>query len=260
MKLFHRKFYFSKCPLSRYIFKNVGFIPVTVVIILLMNCSDPTGNGDNDNLFIPTTEARGPGGPAYIAGCIRDYLYGDQPVTNTKLFVMDQNDYSDTLVHIFINSTDASFNILEMPLDTVDLIFTNHSFFSRKVPGLCLKQNENSFYNPWSLGYFADSTLFMISIADSFVDGKTNIGYGPGVFAQFKVRVPDSISFSIIQASGCDTLHVYHNNDPVFDLTSGDIYDLLCKNISAVYGKVDYFIWFQEIFSTNPWIIENFVH
>ena len=46
---------------------------------------------------IPTTVAHGPGGPAYLYGFINDYVHPSKSVSNTKIYIMNHQDYTDTL-------------------------------------------------------------------------------------------------------------------------------------------------------------------
>lgn len=224
--------------------------------ILLLNfcfgCSKPTESDKKLSNVIPTTSVSGPGGSARLSGKFRDFVRPNQPVSNTHIYILNHRDYSDTLLHVFVNSTDATFRIVEMPTDTVDLVFLNEIFFSWKIATWPLKVDVNSFYNPGSVGYLLDSTLFMISVADSFVAGRTTIGYEGGLGVRFKLGVPDNVSLQIVKEAGCDTIRVYHHHDPIFDPIRGDIYHLLCGGYPKIYEKTNHFNWNQKVATASP--------
>lgn len=234
---------------------KTGLIPLLILTVLCLKCSKtPTDVDDKyDPPPIPPTTARGPGGPAYMAGFIVDYLKPNMRVVNTKLYVMNQHDYNDTLVHLTITSENASFLITDLPLDTVDLIFTHDNYLSAKVGQWILRVGQNSFYNPYSAGFFVDSTIAIIAVADSV--GRSNQpptgiqGYDHGAGVKFKVHVPDSVSWNIVQAFLYDTLRVYHYHDPVFDPDPGDLYDILYSPNSKFLTKerLLYFNWREEV-------------
>lgn len=226
---------------------------LVITLALYLACSKPTeGDNKEQSKIIPTTTTKGPGGPTRLSGKIRDFVRPDQPVPNTYIYILNQRDYSDTLLHAFVNSTDATFSIVDMPIDTVDLIFLNETFFSRKIASWPLKADVNSFYNPGSTGYFLDSTIFMISVADSFVAGKTPVGYEGSLGVRFKIGVPDSVSLQMVKEAGCDTIRVYHHHDPIFDPTHGDTYHLLCGGITKIYEKTNHFNRIQKVATANP--------
>ena len=194
-----------------------GFLLI-LPLILQLSCSSPTDPPIEE--IIPTTEAVGPGGPAYLYGFIKDFVHPSNSVTNTRIYIMNQQDYSDTLLRVFVNSTDASFKITEMPEGVYDLIFMNDNYLCAKIGKLLFNPNGNTFNNPNSSGYFIDSTIYIANIADSV--GRPDAppfglqGYGLGITVYLKSETADSIGWQIVQNSGCDTLRVDRYDDPVF--------------------------------------------
>ena len=171
-------------------------------------------------------------------------------------YIVKQQNYSDTLSYVFVNSTDASFKIIEMPEGIYDLIFINDKYLSAKLGKLTLKPTGNSFYNPNSSGYFIDSTIYITNIADSV--GRPDApefglqGYGPAITVYLKAETADSIGWQIVQNSGCDTLRVYRYNDPVFDPFENDVYNLHCYSIENVKSKLIYFNYQEAILLASP--------
>ncbi|MCG3121086.1 MAG: hypothetical protein ALAOOOJD_04033 [bacterium] len=239
--------------------KKVYF--VIFCVTFYVGCSQPTETEVITS--VPTTRAKGPGRPAYLAGNIRDYLRYAKAVTNTHLYVLDEINYADTVLHVLINSTDASFRLTEMPLKKVDLIFTNGSYLSRKISGLQLKPIRNSFYLPNSSGFFIDSTLTIIAVADSAnrPDApRVGIeGYVNRIVVRFKTDVPDSVSWRIVQVFKYDTLSVFHFHDSVFDPEPGDIYHIIYARHTNFLQKqrLLYFNWKREVIGAGPIILED---
>lgn len=235
------------------------FSLLLIMLVVIVGCKDPTEPGDDNKppiVPIPPTEAKGPGGPAYLAGDIKDYVHRPRVVTYTHVYVMNQQDYNDTLAHIFVTSGNASFKITDLPEDRVDLIFVNEKYLCGKIGKLLLKPNGNSFCNPLSGGYFIDSTMFITNIADSIGTPDAPAvglqGYGPGLVVHFKSETPDSVAWVIVQASNCDTLHVYRYDDPVFDPYENDVYYLKCADIETVSDKMLFFNWMKEVKDADP--------
>ncbi len=46
---------------------------------------------------------------------------------------MNHQDYSDTILHVFVNSTDASFKITKMPVGVFDILCMNDEFLCAKL-------------------------------------------------------------------------------------------------------------------------------
>jgi hypothetical protein len=80
---------------------------------------------------------------------------------------MNHQDYSDTILHILVNSTDASFKITDMPEGVFDIIFMNDKYLCAKLGKQILNPIRNSFYNPNGNGFFNDATIFLTNIADT---------------------------------------------------------------------------------------------
>jgi hypothetical protein len=230
---------------------------LVLVTLFLFGCKDPTGPVNVEPpVIIPPTEARGSGGHAYMAGDIRDYIHRSKVVTNTNIYVMNQQDYTDTLAHVFITSANASFKITDLPEGRVDLIFMNENYLCAKIGKLNLKANGNCFYNPYSDGFFIDSTAYMTNMADSV--GRPDApeyglqGYGPALGVYFKWETVDSLAWEIVRSAGCDTLAVYRYDDPVFDPYENDVYILKCTSIKLVSEKLKFFNWLKEIKEAGP--------
>jgi len=228
------------------------FILILPIIFFQFDCDYPTGADDKEQpVIIFPTEANGPGGPAYIAGNIKDYIYPSRVVTNTYIYVMNQQDYSDTIASVFVISDNASFKIIDLPEEKVDLIFMNDNYLCSKIGKLSLQASGNSFYNPNSSGFFIDSTVFITNNADSVGRPDAPLsglqGYDAGIAVYLKLETPDSLGWDIIRLSGCDTLRVDKYDDPVFDPFENDVYLLKCPNIKSVSEKLIYFNWHKEI-------------
>lgn len=224
---------------------------LTCIAFTAQTCKQPTLPPLDNTPLIPTTEAKGPGGPAYMAGDIKDYVHRSRVVTNSHIYVMNQQDYTDTLAHVFVVSTDGSFKITELPERRVDLIFMNKNYLCAKIGKFNLKANGNSFYNPNSGGFFIDSSVYITNIADSV--GRPDApefglqGYDSGLAVYFKWETADSLAWEIVRSSGCDTLRIDKYDDPVFDPFENDVYLLKCPGIKSVSEKLTYFNWFKEV-------------
>jgi len=75
---------------------------------------------------------------------------------------MNQQDYSDTILHVFVNSTDASFKITEMPEGVFDLIFIRNnatSFLLKNLKNEKLKTEGNNVTGLMILAPDTESTL-----------------------------------------------------------------------------------------------------
>jgi hypothetical protein len=230
---------------------------ILVFLVALIGCKDPTGPGDDIKPpVIHPTEGKGPGGPAYIAGNIKDYVHPSQVVLNTHIYVMNQQNYSDTLAHVFVTSVNASFRITDLPEGKVDLIFMNENYLCAKIGKLMLNAGGNSFFNPSSGGYFVDSTIFITNIADSI--GRPDapefglLGYGPTFTVYFKWETSDSLAREIVLSSSCDTLKVFTYNDPVFDPYENDVYNLKVSQINSIVVKLKFFNWLKEVKEASP--------
>ncbi|NUM61929.1 MAG: hypothetical protein HUU44_07250 [Ignavibacteriaceae bacterium] len=230
------------------------FTLLAFVSLLLSSCDITETPPDIPS--IPTTEVEGPGGPAYLYGFINDYVHPLISVSNTNIYIMNHQDYSDTILSVFVNSTDASFKITNMPEGVFDIIFINDKYLCAKLGKLTLKPTGNSFYYPNSGGYLIDSTIYITSIADSV--GRPDApqfglqGYGPSIGVYLKSETPDSIGWEIVQNSGCDTLRVWRYNDPVFDPYENDVYYLHCHSINNVRNMLIYFNTRSEILIASP--------
>ncbi len=239
--------------------KTTLFSILNSVIILqtclMFSCDNPTEPPDKP-IIIPTTEAKGPGGPAYLWGNVKDYVHPQNAVTNIQVSIMNQQNYADTILSIFVNSTDGSFKITDLPIGKYDIIFESENHLCAKLGKLNFVAQENSFNNPYSSGYFVDSTIYIANIKDSV--GRPDApefglqGYDAGIVVYFKSETDDSLAWSIIQLSGCDTLAVYSYNDPVFDPFENDVYILDCNNRSIISNKLKQLNWFKEIKRSGP--------
>ena len=240
---------------------NILIVLLVLLIFLTLfttSCNTPTE--PIDQIVIPTNEVTGPGGPAYLYGFIKDYVHPSKSVSNTHIYIMNQQDYTDTVIHVFVNSTDASFIITNMPEGVFDIIFMNNNYLCNKLGKITMKPLGNSFYNPNSGGYFIDSTIYITNIADSV--GRPDApeiglqGYDAGIVVYFKSETDDTLAWSIIQSSSCDTLAVYRYNDPVFDPFENDVYVLNCTNRNIIANELRQFNWMKEIKRSGPLYLE----
>lgn len=228
-------------------------IPISIIILqsfIILSCSSPTEPPDKP-IIIPTTEVKGPGGPTYLWGNIRDYVHPQNAVTNIHISIMNHQNYADTVLSFLINSTDGSFKATELPLGKFDIIFESENHLCLKLGKLNFIAQANSFYNPNSSGYFIDSTIYITNIKDSV--GRPDApqfglqGYDSGIVVYFKSETNDSLALSIIQLSGCHIDTIYTYNDPVFDPFENDVYVLSCNNKKTVNHKLKQFSWSKEV-------------
>lgn len=233
-------------------------IPISVIILqtcLMFSCDSPT-EPPIKPIIIPTTEAKGPGGLAYLRGDVKDYFHPQNAVTNIKISIMNQQNYTDTVLNFFINSTDGSFKATDLPLGKYDIIFESENHLCVKLGKLNFVAQENSFNNPNSSGYFIDSTIYITNIKDSV--GRPDAppfglqGYVAGLSVYFKQETMDSIAWQIFQNSQCDTLHVYHFDDPVFDPFENDVYILKCTDLDFVNNALVFFNYKNEVLYASP--------
>ena len=144
-------------------------IPISIIILqtfMMFSCDSPTEPPDKP-IIIPTTEVKGSGGPAYLWGNVKDYVHPQNTVTNIQVSIMNQLNYSDTVLSFFIKSTDGSFKATELPLGKFDIIFESANHLCVKLGKLNFIAQENSFNNPNSGGYFIDSTIYITNIRAS---------------------------------------------------------------------------------------------
>jgi hypothetical protein len=233
-------------------------IPISVIILqtcLMFSCDNPTEPPDKP-ITIPTTEAKGPGGPAYLWGNVKDYVHPQNAVTNIQVSIMNQQNYADTILSIFVNSTDGSFKLTDLPIGKYDIIFESENHLCAKLGKLNFVAQENSFNNPYSSGYFVDSTIYITNIKDSV--GRPDAppfglqGYIAGLSVYFKQETMDSIAWQIFKNSQCDTLHVYHFNDPIFDPFENDVYILKCTDLDFVNNALVFFNYKNEVLYASP--------
>jgi len=205
--------------------------------------------------IIPTTIATGPGGPAYMRGILRDYLRPERRATNTHLYLMSRDDYTDTLLHIFVNSTNASFLITELPVDTVDLIVVGTTFLSAKISSLVLRNNHNSFDNLGSAGLWVDSTLYMVAVADSVPRPNMpqfgTLGYVNGIGVRFDAGTLHSTALNILSVFAYDTVRIFP------DSLSGDLFGVIYppNNNSVISHRLFYFVWLPQVHEIGPVLV-----
>lgn len=233
-------------------------IPISIIILqtfIMFSCNSPTEPPDNP-IIIPTTEAKGPGGPAYLYGFIKDFIHPSNSISSTNIYIMNHQDYSDTILHILVNSTDASFKITDMPEGVFDIIFMNDKCLCAKLGKQILNPTGNSFYNPNGNDFFNDSTISLTNVADTI--GNPNApptgwqGYLKRITLALKSETVDSIGWQIVQSSGCDTIRVYRYNDPVFDPFENDVYELRCSTFTKVQESLIFFNWQIYFISAGP--------
>jgi hypothetical protein len=195
--------------------RKSGIIVLFILALLFLTCSkDPTNvKPKNEPPPIPPTTAHGPGGPAYMYGKLKDYLRPERSATNTHLYLMNENDYTDTLLHVFVNSTDGSFMITELPVDTIDLIIVGTTFLSAKISSLILRSDHNSFHNLGPEGLWIDSTLFMVAIADSVPRPKMPmyglLGYDNSIVLHFKPGIGEVTAQALAGTFPRDTVFTF---------------------------------------------------
>lgn len=231
-------------------------LPILLFTGLIFSC-DSTITDPPPEEIIPTTTAEGAGGPAYLYGTILDYIHPSRAVNNTHMYLMNTEDYQDTVLDVFVNSTDASFNITGLPEGIVDIIFMHDTYLCAKLGKIKLEAEVNSFYNPNSSGYFIDSTVYITNIADSV--GREDApmyglqGFVPSIIVVgFKWETSDSIAWEIVQESGCDTMRVWRYDDPVFDPFENDVYEVKFDKTSFINEKLVYFNWLKEVKFAGP--------
>lgn len=201
--------------------------------------------------IIPTTIAAGPGGPAYMRGTLSDYLKPERSATNTHLYLMNRNDYTDTLLHVLVNSTDASFLITELPVDTIDLIVVGTTFLSAKISSLILWNNHNSFDNLGNVGLWVDSTLYMVAVADSVPRPNMPqvgiLGYVNGLGVRFDPGIQEGQALTILSALPYDTLRAFP------DSINGILfYVIYPRNTNSLISeRLLYFNWLPEIWEAG---------
>lgn len=224
-------------------------IALIIFALLFLKCGkDPTGVKPQNVLpQIPPTIAQGAGGPAYMRGDLRDYLRPERSATNTHLYLMNSNDYTDTLLHVFVNSQSGNFLITELPVDTIDLIIVGTTFLSVKINSFILRSDHNSFDNLGPEGLWIDSTLFMVAVAESVprpnMPQQGVIGYGNAIVVHFKPGVEESEALTILAEFPYDTLRVFP------DSINGDGYDVIYppNTNSLIFQRLFYFNWHQRV-------------
>lgn len=238
--------------------KNGYFIRILLSLsaLVFFSCSKDPASSDHekDPLSILPTITQGPGGPAYMQGKLRDYLKPDQPATNTHLYLMNQLDYTDTLLHLFVNSRDGSFLITELPVDTIDLIIVGTTFLSVKINSFILRNDLNSFHNIGPEGLWIDSTLFMVAVADSVprpdMPQLGVLGYGKALVVHFNPGVEEGEALAVLEEFPYDTLRVFP------DSIYGDGYAVIYpqNTNSLMFQRLRYFNWHRLVREAGPGI------
>lgn len=187
-----------------------------------------------------------------MRGTLKDYLRPQRPATNTHLYLMHQSDYTDTLLHVFVNSTDASFLITELPIDTINLIVVGTTFLSVKISAFTLRGDHNSFHNLGTEGLWMDSTLFMVAVADSVPRSNMPdfgvLGYGNALGVHFNPDVQEPEALNILSAFPFDTLRVFPDS-----LNGDGYYVIYARNTnSLIFQRLLYFNWHQRIREAGP--------
>lgn len=190
-----------------------------------------------------------------MRGTLRDYLKPERPATNTHLYLMNQSDYADTVLHVFVNSTDASFLITELPVDTIDLIIVGTTFLSAKISSLVLLNNHNSFHNLGPEGLWMDSTLFMVAIADSVP--RPNIpmfgllGYDNSIVLHFRPGISELNAQALAASFPLDTVFTF--GDTSQGLVLRVIYPP--RTNSLISARLLFFNWNSEC-SASPILVQ----
>ncbi len=262
----HRNHYYLSdngiCPYLECVMKFIEkkksrLIALPILALLCLKCSkDPMSvNHENNPPPIPTTTTQGPGGPAFMRGKLRDYLRPERSATNTHLYLMNQSNYTDTLFNVFVNSTDGSFLITELPIDTIDLIIVGTTFLSAKISSLILRSDHNSFHNLGPEGLWIDSTLFMVAIADSVPRPNMPqfgmLGYVNSLGVRFDLGIEQSEALRILGAFVYDTLQVYPDS-----LNGSLFYVIYEPNTNTLISpRLLYLNWRPEVLEAGPVIV-----
>ena len=159
---------------------------------------------------------------------------------------MNRNDYTDTLLYVLVNSTDASFLITELPVDTIDLIIVGTTFLSAKISTLILRSDHNSFHNLGPEGLWIDSTLFMVAIADSVPRPNMPmyglLGYDNSIVLHFKLGIAEVTAQTLAGTFPKDTVFTF----------GGTLQGLVLRIIypprtnSLISDRLEFFNWRSE--------------
>lgn len=238
-------------PLASMRFHGMIFL-TSVVSLSCLDGGDPPPVQADPPVIIPTTHAFGPGGAAYMRGTLKDYGGEDRSASDTHLYLMEENVYSDTLLHVFVNSTDGSFLITDLPSDTIDILFVSGRFLSAKISTVILDDDHNAFQNLGNQGLWIDSTLFMVSVADSVPrPGMPQIGflgYGNSLVALFEKDVSQTQIISILSPFVFDTLQVLP--DSINGALVNVLYPPNTNTLTAL--RLSYLNWLPEIQEAGP--------
>src|SRR5512136_1503167 len=172
------------------------FVSFLGIVFGLTGCTEPAATQsdslprDTSVVSIPSTTLRGPGGPAFLAGAMRDFVHPSNVVRNAHLYLLNSLDYNDTIVRGVVSSENAVFVISDLPEITADLMVVSEGYFWTKIGKLRLSSERNALRaSSWAV-LTADSSIFLTSVSDSV--GRPDMpssgmrGYIPGLVVHFK--------------------------------------------------------------------------
>ncbi len=232
------------------------------MVLGFTGCTEPAATQsdskprDTSIVSMPPTTLEGPGGPAFLAGAMRDFIHPTNVVWNAHLYLLNSLNYNDTIASGIVSSENAAFLISDLPEITADLIVVSEGYFWAKMGKLQLDSEKNALRASNRAGLVADSTILLTSVSDSV--GRPDMpssgmrGYIQGLVVRFKTESPDSVSWGIVKLSSCDTISVYRYDDPVFDPEENDVYVLRCESLSALPGRIAFFDSREEVKTTGP--------
>jgi hypothetical protein len=239
---------------------QIRYFCLVLLGLLFLSCRD-TGTGPitvprvDPPPIIPTTTAIGPGGPAYLRGSIRDYGRPTHAVTNVQFYLLSWHDYSDTLVQLFVNSTDGTFLITQLPLDTIDMITIGTTSLPVKLYSIILRSGRNSFFNYEDGSAWRDSTLYPVLRADSISRPGAPllgfIGYGWAIDLRFRWGVDEDRAMTLSNTFPCDTVRL--SGDPFVGLISEILYP--STETSLIYERMCGFCINREIVGVSAALI-----
>jgi hypothetical protein len=190
--------------------------------------------GTGSQSILPTV-GKGPGGPANLVGKILSAQKVALGVID--LFVFDHRNYSDTLAHIVVTSSDGSFRISELPEDTVDVILRGSAINPWKEGDFPLVKGENQIdeYEPPGViyvnihGYSPDGKFIL---GAKFYSDPSRLGY---LLGEFNCRI--------------DTIWAM---EPAGKFPGVRIYQLAAQDNQPLSEKFDALIFEQPVLFVEP--------
>jgi hypothetical protein len=172
-------------PLPFTVLRNLFFFfaILNLVSLIVFGCGKILGPGDDSTCpcdSVPTI-SHGSGGPAVLVGSVP---YG------ITIIVYSSTNYSEELASVTVTSCSDSFKILDLPVDTVDIITKGSHYFASKMCSALLDEGENSF----------SPSLVDTSYFDPY--GLPRYALGK-VLVEFKPGVDSLLADSILKSYGC---------------------------------------------------------